>query len=551
MTEQGRLSPKGLAALGEDVALDARTRRDRKRPRSAGGEPPPEEAPHARGPSETRPSLIAASGPPAPGAAALSRPHGHRWGRSRAAAGALVPALALLALVVLHPSRPSDDRTVLVLAWLTVSLVVTVTGLTAYLAWRLDGGGGLAWASAGLVTLGLYGASGAVLALARVNLPQALPTPTLVDLAVLAAAAGCALGARALPWPGRDPLAVGVTTTAIGGLLRALVPTALVPAPGATGATVLALGVLGLAGLGGLGLLTGRLPRQMRWSLAITFALGAASGVVAGGQLGAVPDRAAGWTAAAGLAVATTAGMVSWRHLRELDRSRQRSLRSLALRARLGEAASEHNQDRMHELRATAAGVASASEVLAQEHADIPAARREALCELLVDETARLRRLTESFERGRVERVALDGVLGRVVGKQRALGQVVRWEPAQLDVEADGDMLREVVDILLVNAQVHAPGAWVRVSARPRQDKVVVRVRDTGPGVSPEVADRLFERGVRGRDSEGSGVGLHLARRLTEEMGGSLHHEPTQTGTCFVLTLVAHVEGVDHGAVAT
>ncbi len=135
------------------------------------------------------------------------------------------------------------------------------------------------------------------------------------------------------------------------------------------------------------------------------------------------------------------------------------------------------------------------------------------------------------------------------MGKQRALGQVVRWEPSELAVEADADMLREVVDVILVNAQVHAPGAWVRVNARARHGRVVVRVRDTGPGVPPEVADHLFERGAKGESSGGSGVGLHLARRLIGEMGGSLHHEPTQTGTCFVLALVPHAEEVSHDAV--
>lgn len=571
----GRERPtiKGLAPRGVGVAEDARKRHDaaagsRRADRSRADLPTASER-RARASSQlTRPGHPArataepaeargtrsqghwsnATGTEGPG---TSRRRRERWAPPRRALRTVLPTLAVLGLVVLHPSRDAaDERSVFVLAWLAVALVVVATGVGAYLAWRLDDHAGLAWASAGLLTLGLYGTGGAVLALARLNLSEPLPPATAVDLLVVTVAVACALGAVSRPFPNRDPLAVGLVAAALGSLLRALTPTLLASASGDTGAMVLGLGAVGLAAVGAVALLRSQLPPGLRGSLALTFALGASIGVVAGGSLGGMPPRAAAWLGAAGLAAVTTAAVVTGRYLRELDRARQRSLRSLALRATRAEAATQHHQDRMHELRATASGVASASEVLANEQAAIPPARRTALCELLVDETERLRRLTHSFGRGTVEQVALDHVLGRVVGKQRALGQVVRWEPAALAVEADADMLREVVDILLVNAQVHAPGAWVRVNASPRQGKVVVRVRDTGSGVSPAVADRLFERGARGESSEGSGVGLHLARRLVEQMGGSVHHEPTQTGTCFVLTLVQHIEEVDHGAVA-
>ncbi len=532
MTGQGRPSTHGEASLGAEASPGERMR-----------------------PEMTRSGLRRAQLRGAPDLESIRRPWSARLGRAarprlRRAVGSLVPALALLVLMVLHPSRGgTDDRTVLVLASLATACVVTVAGVAAYLAWRFDDRAGLAWASTGLLALGLYGGVGGVVALTQLG-QSGLPPTTIVDVLVVALAAGCVLAADSVRFPERDPLLVGVALAVAGCLLRALVPMLVASSPAGVGATLLGLAALALALLGAAALLSSRLPAGWRRPLALIFSVGAAVGVIAGGSLGSLTPVVSGWLAAGGLAIVAAAALACLRQLRELDRSHQRSLRSLALRASRAESARELHQDRMHELRATAAGVASASEVLAQEHADIPPARLAALHELLVDESDRLRRLTESFERGTLERVRLDDVVGRVVRKQRALGQVVRWQSSGLLVETDSHMLREVVDILLVNAQMHAPGAWVRMSARTRGGQVVVRVRDSGPGVAEGIAGQLFERGARGEDSQGSGVGLHLARRLAEEMGGALHHEPTQTGTCFVLTLVPYAEEVDHVAAA-
>jgi hypothetical protein len=79
-------------------------------------------------------------------------------------------------------------------------------------------------------------------------------------------------------------------------------------------------------------------------------------------------------------------------------------------------------------------------------------------------------------------------------------------------------------------------------SPAPRDDRVIVRVVDRGPGISPAELDRVFQPFYRARrpagDDRGSGLGLSIARGFTEANSGSLHAEslPGQ-GSTFVFEL--------------
>ena len=70
--------------------------------------------------------------------------------------------------------------------------------------------------------------------------------------------------------------------------------------------------------------------------------------------------------------------------------------------------------------------------------------------------------------------------------------------------------------------------------------RVRLAVCDDGPGLDPELGDRVFEPGVRGAadDSGGAGLGLPLSRRLARSCGGDVF-AGSGTGGCFVLELPA------------
>jgi signal transduction histidine kinase len=68
---------------------------------------------------------------------------------------------------------------------------------------------------------------------------------------------------------------------------------------------------------------------------------------------------------------------------------------------------------------------------------------------------------------------------------------------------------------------------------------VHVAVTDTGPGVPPPVAARLFRPFVTSKGTRGTGLGLYISRQIVREAGGELALEPTASGARFVMTLPA------------
>ncbi len=131
-------------------------------------------------------------------------------------------------------------------------------------------------------------------------------------------------------------------------------------------------------------------------------------------------------------------------------------------------------------------------------------------------------------ERGWYDVAALiDDVLGRLrpltVG-HRVTAQVAEdLPPVPLDyVEID-----QVLSNLIENAVRHTPtGTAISVAARAEAEELVVEVADDGPGIPPQLVDRLFDPFLRGPSRagapRGTGLGLAVARGLVEAHGGRI-----------------------------
>jgi signal transduction histidine kinase len=110
--------------------------------------------------------------------------------------------------------------------------------------------------------------------------------------------------------------------------------------------------------------------------------------------------------------------------------------------------------------------------------------------------------------------------------------------------EGDVALIRQTLAPLIDNARRHASHEVI-VELGTSGERVLITVRDDGPGIEPGLGDTIFEPGVRGtaQPSEGAGLGLPLARRLAASCGGEIT-VGDGPGGCFVLSLPV-VRGVD------
>lgn len=162
--------------------------------------------------------------------------------------------------------------------------------------------------------------------------------------------------------------------------------------------------------------------------------------------------------------------------------------------------------------------------------------QRQALWPRLTRECDRLEDLISEIlalarvdaEHAHAEPVDLNALLGSV-RKDALLSapeQDIRLEAAPgLTLQGWPTLLERAVDNLLRNAlRFNPPGQAIELSASSDQERILLSVRDHGPGVAPEYLGQLGEPFFRapGQNTAGHGLGLAIARRAAERHGGSL-----------------------------
>jgi PAS domain S-box-containing protein len=113
-----------------------------------------------------------------------------------------------------------------------------------------------------------------------------------------------------------------------------------------------------------------------------------------------------------------------------------------------------------------------------------------------------------------------------------------------VSVFADGKMLISIIQNIVSNAIKHTKqGGTINVSAWKQDDRMIIRVKDTGIGMSAEIQNMLFSPQIKAlssarKENKGAGIGLLLVKGFLEKNGGEIWVESIEgEGSSFYFTL--------------
>jgi signal transduction histidine kinase len=209
-----------------------------------------------------------------------------------------------------------------------------------------------------------------------------------------------------------------------------------------------------------------------------------------------------------------------------------------------------------HELRSPMATVIGSARTLQQRWRELTPEQRDSFLALIGDETTRLASLiadvldtsrieagtfSYAFDKVDLAELVRDVAAAAGVGQDEVRVNATIAEPLP-HVRGDRERLRQVLSNLVENAVKYSPvGEVVDVRASTTNGRVVVDVRDRGPGVSSDDQSLIFEkfgRAKTGKMLPGTGLGLFIARSIAEAHGGTLEvRGAPDGGAIFTLAL--------------
>jgi signal transduction histidine kinase len=195
-----------------------------------------------------------------------------------------------------------------------------------------------------------------------------------------------------------------------------------------------------------------------------------------------------------------------------------------------------------HDLRTPLAGLRAMLEAIEDGIAEDPATITRYVLEMrravdslsgLVDDLFELVKLDAGAIEAEAERARLDEVVRTAIAACRTpaieKGLEVITEIRGAESSLCSPRLARVLQNFVQNAIRHTPSdGTVRVKARRENGWLEVAVEDSGEGIEPEALDRVLEpfwRGDAARSHPGSGLGLALANRIVEALGGRIQVE--------------------------
>jgi len=271
------------------------------------------------------------------------------------------------------------------------------------------------------------------------------------------------------------------------------------------------------------------------------------------------PDGSVHWLASRSTPVTDTQGRmrhigVDWDITDSVNAENERRERLLAQRE--SEAKSQFLARMSHELRTPLNAVLGFAQLLHHDAADATPEQRSRIQHILaagehllslINDVLDLSSLESGHVRLDLQPVPVAEVVAEALPLVRPLAKRfdVALDAGPLDgvACADRTRLRQVLINLLSNAiKYNRPGGAARVEAHPRADTIVLRVADTGRGLTAEQRSHLFEPfnrlGIERQGIEGTGIGLAIVKTLVGRMNGTIGVQSTPgQGSTFELQL--------------
>lgn len=210
-----------------------------------------------------------------------------------------------------------------------------------------------------------------------------------------------------------------------------------------------------------------------------------------------------------------------------------------------------------HQLRNPIAGLQSQAE--AAERTKDPAKLRSRISDVaeaarrtarLTQQLLSMERITqgayqdssETFDIVHVVRETLAQTATRAY--QQQVNITLSGDGGPLLIDGNPTLLGEVLDNLLDNALRYAcpTGGNIETHISCDENQILIRVQDDGTGIPEPLLPHIFERFIRGTEdgSDGCGLGLAIARSITEKHGGTLSIQSSATGTIALLKFPLH-----------
>lgn len=153
-----------------------------------------------------------------------------------------------------------------------------------------------------------------------------------------------------------------------------------------------------------------------------------------------------------------------------------------------------------------------------------------------------LRKFSRSSESGPRQAISISSIITEVSALTEAKANKF-FTPLTIDCKTDSKIICDEVEIgqVIINLINNAVDAvkeleekWVQIVAFDEEDKVILQIRDSGTGISPQIAEKIFQPFFTTKPpGEGTGLGLSIIKGIMKEHCATIEILPTDPNTCF------------------